>query len=1143
MNHTPSDWLENIISQIPAITLLQNMGYEYLTPKAALAKREGKRSQIVLTEILTAQLHKLNQIEHRGKIHQFSAVNIQTAVKAISDFNYDALYTTSQQLYDLLTLGKSLEQIIDGDKKSYPLQYIDWKNPANNIYHVTDEFDIERRNSTQTIRPDLVLFVNGIPLVVIECKRPDIKDPLNEAISQQLRNHRPDNIPHFFCLTQILLAVSQNAAQYGTTATSKEFWAVWKEEEKEATTELEPQLNKLVNTSLSSTEQEVNKSINISLSSTGQEVNKLVNTSLSPTEQEVNKLVNTSLSPTEQEVNKSINTSLSLTEQELYQLINTPLSPTQQQKLLSWREPWQQQKIQEIWNAGERQISTQDQTIYSLLTPKRLLELIFGYIIFDNGIKKIARYQQYFAVKATITQVKKVRGDSSRTGGVIWHTTGSGKSLTMVMLAKAIAMEKTILNPKIILVNDRIDLDKQLKDTFKNCGIDVIRAKNGKHLLKLVNDTKAEIITTVIDKFETVAKEKETNENRDIFVLVDESHRSQYGQTHALMKTVFPHSCYIGFTGTPLLKKEKNITAEKFGGFIHTYTMRKAVADQAVVPLLYEGRESEFQNTQAVDKWFARITEHLNEQQKADLKRKFKTAEPLYESESRMAEIAYDLGKHFDDNFQGTGLKGQFATSSKRAAIEYKKLLDQFGKVRSEVIISPPDTREDNDSADEANISTVQRFWKDMMARYGTPVKYQETIIKKFTDGDSEEDPEILIVVDKLLTGFDAPRNAVLYVDKRLKQHNILQAIARVNRVFEGKNQGLVIDYRGIFGDMNDALDLYTKLEQEGFERDDIVGALVNVQVEIDKLPSHHAAVWDIFKQVSNQKDTEAMQQWLYPQDRRDAFYDALRDFARTLQLALSNPKFQETTPQATKQRYTQDLKYFLNLRAAVKQRYGETIDYSTYEAQIRNMVLKQIGAESVKTIIEPVDIFELDRFEAEINSIEGEAAKADAIAARVKKVISEKMAEDPVLYLRLSELIQAAINAHRANRLSDLEYLKQMQEHLETARNRGVSSVPPALRHREQARAYYNVLKAGLAGKIDNLEIFVKLATGIDDIINNNKVRDWHTNKDIQNRMLNEIDDLVHEPKKTDNLFIPWAELDEIIGKIINIAKHYEIN
>ncbi len=1063
MTPSPTDWRETISSQIPALALLQNMGYQYLTPQEALAHRHNKRAKIVLEDILTEQLHKLNHIESRGKIHPFSDTNIQKAVAAISQFPYDALYTTSQQLYDLLTLGKSLEQTINGDKKSHTLQYIDWQNPANNVYHVTDEFAIECRNSTQTRRPDIVLFVNGIPLVAIECKRPDLKDAVNEAISQQLRNQRPDEIPHFFCLTQLLLAIAQNSAQYATTATTKEFWAIWKEETPETF------------------------------------------------------------------------------EAELYALINIPPTHAQTEKLLSWRELSQQQTIRDNWAAGDRQISPQDRILYSLLTPQRLLDLIFGYIIFDAGTKKIARYQQYFAVKATLEQVKKVRGDSSRQGGVIWHTTGSGKSLTMVMLAKALAMEKTILNPKIILVNDRIDLDDQLKTTFKNCGAAVIQAKSGKHLLELVNEPKAEIITTIIDKFETVAKEKGQNTNRDIFVLIDESHRSQYGQTHAKMRNVFPNACYIGFTGTPLLKKEKS-TAQKFGGFIHTYTMPKAVSDKAVVPILYEGRESEFQNTEAVDKWFDRITEDLTEQQKADLKRKFKSAEPLYESEARMEEVAYDLSKHFEKHFKGTGLKGQFATSSKRAAITYKKLLDNWGKVRAEVIISPPDTREDNDSVDEADISEVQRFWKDRMAQYGTPTKYQETIIDRFKNSDAEDAPDLLIVVDKLLTGFDAPRNSVLYVDKRLKEHNILQAIARVNRVFDGKDYGLVIDYRGIFGEMNEALEIYAALELEGFDRDDIIGALVDVQVEIAKLPTHHAAVWDAFKGVNNLQDNESLQQWLQPQDRRDIFYENLRDFAKTLKLALSNAKFHADTPEATKQRYNQDLKYFLNLRDAVKRRYAETVNYAKYADQIRQMVVKEIGAGAYNTFIEPIDIFNIERFDTEINSIIGDAAKADAIASRIKKVATEKMEEDPILYLRLSQLIQTAIDAHRAKRLSDRDYLQQMQEHLETARTRGANTVPTQLKNREQARAYYNILKDKLEAQIKKLDLLVSLATGIDDIIIQHKVRDWHTNPDVKNQMQNAIDDLVHDLKKTHNLFIPWKDLDEIVSKIMNIAQHYEV-
>ncbi len=850
--------------------------------------------------------------------------------------------------------------------------------------------------------------------------------------------------------------------------------------------------------------------------------------------------------------------------------------------------------------AGIRAVSAQDRILYSLLNPARLLDLIYGYVLFDSGTKKIARYQQYFAVRATIDRVQQVRGDASRQGGVIWHTTGSGKSLTMVMLAKALVRESSILNPKIILVNDRVDLDDQLKDTFKDCGTTPVKATSGKHLLELLNEPKAEIITTVIDKFETVAREKVTNPSANIFVLVDESHRSQYGQIHAKMRNVFPNACYIGFTGTPLLKKDKS-TAQKFGGFIHSYTMPKAVGDKAVVPIVYEGRESEFKNTEAVDKWFDRITVDLTPEQKADLKRKFKSAEPLYESEARMKEVAYDISEHFAKHFKGTGLKGQFATSSKRAAIAYQGLINGWKKVRAEVIISPPDTREDNDSVNEADISEVQRFWKDMMAIYGTPKTYQDELIRKFKSGDGEDAPDLLIVVDKLLTGFDAPRNAVLYIDKRLKEHNILQAIARVNRVFEGKQYGLVIDYRGIFGEMTDALEIYDRLEREGFDREDVEGALVDVRVEIAKLPTLHAAVWDVFKGVNNRQDTESLQQWLEPQDRRDEFYEALRDFAKNLRLALSNSPFQADTPAQTKQRYLQDLKSWFKLKDLVKIRYGEKVNYSAFDNQIRRMVAKEIGASEFITIIEPVDIFDLDRSNAEIESIVGTAAQADAIAARIKKVAIERMEEDPILYLRLSQLIQTAIDAHRAKRLGDIEYLQQMRSHLETVRSGGANNVPATLQTRPQARAFYNVLQDKLASRLESLEtevsarnaksayadsgtqlvvgearsaytitqsaqadfaslasisidgginsdpnnsdVFVLLSIGIEDIITKHKIRDWQHHQDIQKLMMNEIDDLVHDLKKTHNLFIPWGDLDELIAKILKIAENYEVN
>jgi len=605
------------------------------------------------------------------------------------------------------------------------------------------------------------------------------------------------------------------------------------------------------------------------------------------------------------------------------------------------------------------------------------------------------------------------------------------------------------------------------------------------------------------------------------------------------MQNVFPNACYIGFTGTPLLKKEKT-TAAKFGGFIHKYTMNQAVADGAVTPLLYEGRMSELHGDKAqIDKWFERITKDLTNEQKADLKKKFRREEELSKSDQRLAEIAYDIGQHFKDNYRGTGKKGQFAVSSKAMALRYKKYFDEFGDVTVEVVISPPDTREGNKSVDEDALEDVQGFWKAMMAKYGNDEKYQESIINAFKYSD---DPEILIVVDKLLTGFDAPRNSVLYLDKRLKEHNILQAIARVNRLFEGKDYGLIIDYRGIFGELNEAIDTYAALENEGFDPEDVEGTLTDISEEIKLLPQRHTNVWEVFKEVENQKDLEAMQRHLEPEDRRQRFYEVLSLFAKTLQLALANAKFQDETPEKKIVRYKDDLKYFLNLRQAVKQRFGEAVDYSAYETQIRNMVNKYIGADAVKQLIAPINVFAIDEFEHEIDSIEGDAAKADAIASRVKKTITEKMEEDPALYKRLSELIDEAIAEHRAKRLSDLEYLKRIRAALDELRGKTGSELPDILTHQDEAKAYYGVIQEPMAAySVPGVtpDVFAaETAVKLEEIIREHKIRDWTRNQDIKNLMLNEIEDYLYSLKGRYDLAMDLELIERITNQVLAIAE-----
>ena len=1065
-----SEFLEDLVSHLPALQLLQQVGYQYLTPTEALDLRDGKRSRVVLESILVEQLRKLNQINFKGQTHDFTESNLKTAVDALTNIPFDGLVKTNEQAFDLLTLGKAIEQTIDGNKRSYTLQYIDWENPENNVYHVADEFEVERTASHELRRPDIVLFVNGIPLAVIECKRPDEQDAVEVGISQHLRNQRQEEIPGLYIYSQLLGSICQNHGKFATTGTPKKFWSAWKEEHAD---DLDVKLAKL---------------------------------------------------------------------------INTPLRAEQLARMYESRKPWVVAKMKEILASGERLPSPQDRLLYCLFRPKRLLEIAFRYIVFDKNVKKIARYQQYFAIGETLARVTKSKGDEQRPGGVIWHTTGSGKSLTMVMLAKALSLEPTIKNPKVVIVTDRVDLDRQIWKTFLACRKSVERANSGNHLVQLVSQGKADIITTIIDKFESAASAHELrDESNNVFVLVDESHRSQYGTAHAKMKQVFPNACYIGFTGTPLLKKEKS-TATKFGGFIHTYPMRKAVEDKAVTPILYEGRMSELSGDQRqIDKWFDRITKDLSDEQKADLKKKFRREEELTKTSERLYEIAFDITTHFRENFKGTKFKGQFAVSSKAMALKYHQLFEEIGKeyperaISSRVIISPPDTREDNETIEEEDIPEIQRFWKRMMDEFGSEKKYLERIIEDF---EKKPNPEIIICVDKLLTGFDAPCNTVLYVDKRLRDHNILQAIARVNRLFDGKDFGLVVDYRGIFGALDEAVKTYDALGD--FDEEDIEGTFTELEDEIAKLSERHTNVWAVFNEVQNKQDLEAMQQHLRPEDVRQDFYDALNDFTKTLQLAMSSAKFHEETPKATVQRYTDDLKYFRNLRAAVKQRYNEAVDYSEYEDQIRNMVDKYIGADEVKRIVEPVNIFEVDNLEAELDEIEGAAAKADFIASRVKKTCTEKMEEDPVLYQKLSEVIDEAIQAYLEQRMSEEEYLKKMFEAWNEAKEQGSSKVPAELRSDPEAKAYFRLLQEGIEkvsddGRTDLVGIAAETALKAKKIVEERKIRDWTDNRDVVNAMMNDLDDLMFAAKGRYDLKLSGEDIDELLEGIMRVAKRRE--
>lgn len=1061
---------EDHISQLPALMLLQKMGYSYLSPDEALLLRGEKTTNVLLEPVLREQLRKINSISLvGGKNEPFSEQNIENGIEAIRNVPMqEGFLAGNEYVYNLLTLGKAMEQSIDGDKKSYTLNYIDWKNPHNNLFHVTEEYAVTRSGMSETYRPDLVLFVNGIPLVVIECKRPDIKDSLKQAISQQLRNQKENGIRPLYVYSMLMLVLSTNEAKYATTATPEKFWSVWREQ-------------------------------------------------------------------------YSDETERKAYENQLKELVNTPLTENDREKLFGIRFRYVKQYFEEQ-KKTVLSICVQDNYLAGLCSPERLLDLIFNFIVYDAGIKKIARYQQYFAIKKTMERISHLEG-GKRKGGVIWHTQGSGKSLTMVMLAQAIALR--IRNPKIVLVTDRTDLDKQIAGTFRKCGKYVERSASGAELTRLLESNTDAIITTVINKFETAVKRmKKPIDSPNIFVLIDEGHRTQYGELNVQMQRTLPNACFIAMTGTPLMKSERN-TAEKFGGIIlPVYTVNQAIEDKAVVPLLYEGRivPQEVQGD-AIDNFFGYVSEPLSDYEKADLKKKFNRSDVINQSEQRIYTIAWNISHHFKKNWQSTGFKAQLVCPKKLVAIRYKKFLDEIGIVSTEVLISPPDDREGEDSAFGETNEIVKSFWNKMMDEHGTPKKYEENIISRFKNS---ENPEIIIVVDKLLTGFDEPKNTVMYLDRSLKNHTLFQAVARVNRVSEGKDFGYIIDYYGVLKELNDAVTLYGD-----YNAADIEGTMTNVSEEIKKLPQLLSDVWDFFKTVSNKKDLEAISQPLRDEATRQDFYEKLTAFARSMKVALSSMNLYNEFSDAEIKKYKEDLSLFLNLRNSVQKRFSDTIDYRNYEVQIQKLMDTHISSGKVETITNLVNIFDEKEFAEEVEKVIGKAAKADTIATRTAKHITENMDLDPTFYKKFSQLLKETIAAYEQGRIDEVEYLKKVMEMKNDVLSHTDSEIPTILNDNNPAKAYFGLSFESFKQKAPHnpeiKAIATETALAFDALICNTildkgkPLVDWQANTNLINRLKLEMEDyLIDEIKREREIPLTFEDMDSIIDQAVEVAKRW---
>ena len=705
------------------------------------------------------------------------------------------------------------------------------------------------------------------------------------------------------------------------------------------------------------------------------------------------------------------------------------------------------------------------------------------------------------------------------------------------MLAKYILMELKDCHPRVVIVTDRKELDAQIAATFAHTRLTPARATSGRHLVELVNSARADVITSIINKFNTVERQEVKNPSRDIFVLVDESHRSNYGLMATRMRSVFPNACYIGFTGTPLMKSEKN-TMARFGRLIHKYTIRDGVEDGAIVPLIYEGRFVEQKvDEENIDLWFKQTTRRLTEAQREDLRRKWSSIRRLTSTDARIKRIALDISEHFIEGYKDTGFKAMLATNYKRDAIRYLQCFEQFGDLSCAVVISPPDMREGVDDADEGADDLVVSFWNKMMQQYGDADRYEEAIKNRFCDGEID----ILIVCSKLLTGFDAPLCQVLYIDKELKEHGLLQAIARTNRLHEGKDYGLIVDYRGLIEKLDTAMDMYSGAGLENFDGGDLKGVVVDVMSAIGNLRSAYTQLVELFAPVGSISDAEAVEVFLADDNVRQDFYTLLCAFGRALHLVLNAEQAYNALSKEERQKYQDTFIFFSKVRRSVKLQYCDAIDNAEYEPLMQNLLDTHLSVAGLKKITSPIDILNKDDFEKELEELGSLRSKADAIASRMTRSISEKRDENPAYYDSFSKRIRDALALYKEKVISEAEYLAKMRTIMgDYHAGRSTVSYPERIKNNVHAQAFFGVLTA-LFDEVEDERItpdFVaEVSEEITKIVASHSQVDWTNNKTIHDRISQDIDDLFYKYEKEHGLKLSFDLIDKIIDNVKTVA------
>ncbi|MDC0678986.1 type I restriction endonuclease subunit R [Sorangium atrum] len=915
-------WNELSLSEDPAVALLQKLGFRYVAPEILEAERESVKVPLLPSRLAKA-LKKLNP--------WLSDDNLHKAVRSVGAVQSATLIEASEEVYETLVHTRSFEQDLGDGRKSHDVRFFDFDNPTNNELLVTRQYAV--KGAKKTIYPDIVVFINGIPLAVIECKSPKLGEAWKlEAIDQFSRYQELDDkyrelgAPRLFETVQVLIATCRQAAVYGTVTTPYRFFAEWK--------------------------------------------------------------------------------------------TTWPMTPEKLRALVG-REP-----------------TAQDVTLAGLLAPQNLLDLVRNFVAFDPDrdtgrvVRKLCRYQQFTAVNKAIERARTAKKPDDR-GGVVWHTQGSGKSLTMLWLALKLRRDPLHENPTLVLVTDRKDLDAQITGTFQACKFpNPERAESVRHLRELLSGPPGKTVLTTVQKFQELAatggssgkraarKEHPVlSEAHNLFVLTDEAHRTQYGGLAANMRKALPNAAFFGFTGTPIDKKDRS-TLSTFGPYIDTYTIEQAVADGATVPIFYEGRLPALRiigNT--LDALFDRVFADRSDEEREAIKKRYANEQTLAGAPKRVETICLDLLDHYAKAIQPGGFKAQVVACTRENAVLYKETLDRLHGPQSAIIIS-------GSNKDATHL-----------VKHHTSEEQRTALIDRFL---AKDDPlKILVVCDMLLTGFDAPIEQVMYLDSPLKEHTLLQAIARVNRTADGKSYGLVIDYWGVSEALTEALEIFAPSE--------VKGAMTPKSDELPRLQARHAAAVRFFVRVKDKDDLDACVAVLEPEDVRAEFDAAFKRFSQSLDMLLPDPS---ALP------YVADARWLGKIRQAAAAKFRDKkIDIADCGAKVRKLIEEAVAADGIEILVKPISLF-APELEEKLKKLKTPEARASEMEHAIRDEIHVRLDDDPVFFTSLRERLEQIIEDRKAKRIDAARELQRLEDEIrkkiraraETAATLGLSETGLAI-------------------------------------------------------------------------------------------------